>query len=65
MSRGDFVSKDFKVVLMEHIIEKTHQDIGPTKCANQTIVTIAKHMLKTQKLEKSLWMEAMSIMVYT
>ena len=41
------------------------QDIGPMEFTNQVIVRLAKRMLKIQKLEKSLWIEAVANEVYT
>ena len=41
------------------------QDSGPTEYTNQSIVAMAKHILKAQKLEKLLWKEAMANLVYT
>ena len=39
---------------MEHGIESTPQHIGRAECAIESILTMAKRMLKAQKLEKSL-----------
>ena len=50
---------------MEHNIENTPQDIGPTECANQTVVTMTKHILEAQKLEKSLWAQVVANPIYT
>lgn len=65
MSGGDFISKDFKVFFIEHGIESMPLYIGPTECAIQSIVAMVKDMLKIQKLEKSLWTEAVADAVYT
>ena len=65
MSKGDFISKDFEDFLMEYGIESTSQDIGPLECAIQTVVTMARCMLKAQKFKKSLWTEGVANMVYT
>ena len=50
---------------MEHGIESTPQHIGPGGCAIQGIVAMTKCMLKAQKLEKSLSMEAVANVDYT
>ena len=66
MSGGDYsISKDFKAFWVEHGIESTPQYIGPTECTIQSIVAMAKRMLEAQKLEKSLWAEAVTNAVYT
>ena len=57
--------KNLKIFLMKHGNENTPQYIGPTECANRTIVAMAKCMLKAQKLEKSLWMEEVANAVCT
>ena len=50
---------------MEQRMESTLQSIGPTKCANQIVNAMAKYMLEPQKLEKSLWTEAMANAICT
>lgn len=61
---GHSISKDFEVFLMRHIVESKPQDLGPTKCAIQTINAVIKCMLEVQKLEKLLWSEAVANAVY-
>ena len=65
MSRGDSLSNDFEVFLMEHGIESTPQDIGLEECVNQTFVIMTKCMLEVQKLKKSLWAKVVANVVYT
>ena len=65
MKRQDFISKDLEAIFMEQRMESTLQSIGPTKCANQIVNAMAKYMLEPQKLEKSLWTEAMANAICT
>jgi hypothetical protein len=50
---------------MESGIEITPQYIRPTSYAIQSIVAMAKRRHKAQKLEKSLWAEAVANAAYT
>lgn len=59
------ILKDFELFKMEHNIESTPQDSGPTEYANRIVVAMAKCMLKAQKLKKSLWIEGVANGVYT
>ena len=65
MSEMDSILRDFEVFWMEHDIESTSQVIGPTECANQTVIAMAKLLFETQKLEKLLWMKVVANVVYT